>query len=86
MPEQYNHSLVVVATEALAEARGRVLEGIWPNARFLCPLAWAGHPGTEPVPVEGDDVRGLHLPQLVHGDGLAHGRLLRHLDPHHVLH
>lgn len=46
----------------------------------------AGNPGSESVPVEGDDIWGLHLPHLVHGIGLAHGHLFRHLDPHHVCH
>lgn len=36
--------------------------------------------------MESDDVRGLHLPHLVHGYGLAHGHMLRQLDPHHVCH
>lgn len=47
---------------------------------------FSGHLGVEPVPVEGHDLPGLHLPHLVHGHGLAHGHLLRHLDPDHVCH
>lgn len=56
------------------------------NMHFLDLLVCAGHPGSESVPVEGNDVRGLHVPHLVHGSGLAHGHLLRHLDPHYVRH
>lgn len=45
-----------------------------------------GDPVPESVSVEGDDLRGLHIPDLVYGHGLAHGHLLRYLDPHHVCH
>lgn len=47
---------------------------------------YAGHPGTQSVSVEGDDLWRLHLPHLVHDYGVAHGHLLCDLDPHHVPH
>ncbi|XP_077568553.1 sodium- and chloride-dependent glycine transporter 2 isoform X4 [Stigmatopora nigra] len=45
-----------------------------------------GHLDSESFSVECDDIRGVHLPHLVNGDGMAYGYLFRHLDPHHVCH
>lgn len=77
---ELKYKIIISSIISLSIVSNKFLKFFKPSCLF------SGHLVVEPLPVEGHDLPGLHLPHLVHGPGLAHGHLLCHLDPHHVCH